>query len=156
MPLGFLLRCVDLAHMPLPSWFCQPRNPTPPPTPPPTPSLPLDTLPPTPTLPTPPRMEHHPMPHYVYILRCADNSYYIGQTQNPSTRVAGHNQGHGPNRTRHRRPVTLVHVETYPSAAEAFHRERQLKRWSRAKKEALINNDLQELKALSKSSSRPS
>jgi putative endonuclease len=88
----------------------------------------------------------------MYILRCADGSYYIGSTANLEKRVKRHNQGKATHYTAKRRPVQLVYHEKFKNLDEAVDRERQIKGWSRAKKEALINNDLKTLKELSKGS----
>jgi len=77
---------------------------------------------------------------YVYIVRCADNSLYIGETSDVARRVASHNAGTAAF-TSSRRPVRLVYVESVHARAVALKRERQLKRWTRAKKEALIAGD---------------
>ena len=75
----------------------------------------------------------------VYILRCSDGSYYTGLTkQQIEARVWEHNEGIYDGYTRKRRPVELVFTETYDRITEAIDRERQIKGWSRAKKEALI------------------
>lgn len=79
---------------------------------------------------------------YVYILRCADDSYYVGLTHNLETRVAQHREGIGSSYTSKRRPVALVYWERLASRRAATNRERQLKRWTRQKKEALISGDL--------------
>ena len=88
---------------------------------------------------------------YVYILRCADGRYYVGHTENVPERVRAHNHGKAATFTRLRRPVTLVHSEAAPTEPDAMRRERQFKKWSRAKKEALIAGDLDLLRSLSKS-----
>jgi predicted GIY-YIG superfamily endonuclease len=88
---------------------------------------------------------------YTYILKCADNSYYIGHTEDLANRVERHNSGQGSAHTAARLPVHLVHSEIFQSRAEAMKREAQIKKWSRAKKEALINIDTSSLKSLSKS-----
>ena len=75
---------------------------------------------------------------YVYILECADGSYYVGSTTNLETRLAQHNTGYYGGCTAQRRPVELVWSAEFPTEHEAFLRERQIKGWSRAKKEALI------------------
>ena len=85
---------------------------------------------------------------YVYILRCADDSLYIGETDRPSSRLARHNDGRGCVFTASRLPVNLVYSEEYATHDEALQRERQLKRWTRAKKEALIAGDRPLLKRL--------
>ena len=75
----------------------------------------------------------------IYILRCSDGSYYTGLTkQEIEARVWEHNAGIYDGYTRKRRPVELVFTETYDRITEAIDRERQIKGWSRAKKEALI------------------
>lgn len=76
---------------------------------------------------------------WMYILRCADGSYYGGSTVNLELRLAEHEQGLGSNHTARRRPVTLVHATEFAGVQEAYEREGQVKHWSRAKKEALIN-----------------
>lgn len=95
---------------------------------------------------------------FVYILRCADGAYYVGSYKGDdvATRVAQHNAGQNPKAwTFKRRPVELVWSAHFERIDEAFVFERQIKRWSRSKKEALINGDLQELKRLSASRSAP-
>jgi putative endonuclease len=74
---------------------------------------------------------------FVYILRCADDSFYVGETRDVARRVAKHNEGSAAAHTARRRPVRLVHVEQYSTREECLKRERQLKGWRRAKKEAL-------------------
>jgi putative endonuclease len=88
--------------------------------------------------------------YYVYVLRCADDSLYVGSSQNRDDRVKDHNEGRGAAYTFKHGPVHLVYCETFRLEREALTRERQLKRWSRAKKEALIAGDLEKLKYLSK------
>jgi predicted GIY-YIG superfamily endonuclease len=80
---------------------------------------------------------------FVYIPRCADGSYYIGHTADLATRERTHNEGHGAPFTPARRPVVAVYAEQWPSEAAAIHRERPLKRWSAAKKKALIAGQAQ-------------
>lgn len=86
------------------------------------------------------RWHRRPM-SFTYILRCADDTLYIGHTDDLVTREVTHNEGRGAAYTSTRRPVKMVYAEQHPSAASAIARERQLKRWSRAKKEALIRCD---------------
>jgi len=88
--------------------------------------------------------------YYVYILRCSDGSLYIGHTANLDSRLQAHNTGLGAAHTFRRRPVTLTYSEPHSTRVAAIHRERQLKRWTRKKKEALIRGDFEGLKALSK------
>ncbi len=87
---------------------------------------------------------------YVYILRCSDGSYYVGSTDDVQQRIAAHNAGRGPSYTSRRRPVRLIYSESYDNKSSAVRRERQVKRWSRAKKEALISGNVEDLKRLSK------
>jgi predicted GIY-YIG superfamily endonuclease len=88
--------------------------------------------------------------HYVYILRCADGVLYIGETHDVEWRIDRHNDGSACRFTRGRGPVELVYSEPHADRPAALRRERQLKRWSRAKKEALIAGDLARLKKLSR------
>jgi predicted GIY-YIG superfamily endonuclease len=87
---------------------------------------------------------------FVYILRCGDKTLYVGHTENLAAREASHNQGGGATYTAARRPVKIVYSEAHASMESAVRRERQLKRWSAQKKEALIAADLTTLKSLSK------
>jgi len=84
----------------------------------------------------------------VYILRCADGSYYVGTCTNLRERIEKHQDGSASSHTRSRRPVSLAYSEAFTSAEAARARERQIKRWSRAKKEALIAGNLALLKQL--------
>jgi len=82
------------------------------------------------------------MEFYVYILECADGSYYTGMTSDMALRLDAHNEG--AIRTAYtysRRPVKLVWAEGFESHDDAFHAEHQIKGWSRKKKQALIEND---------------
>lgn len=81
------------------------------------------------------------MPFFVYFLRCADGSYYVGHTDDLESRINQHDSGLYAGYTRSRLPVTLVYSQLFPTRLEALAAERQIKRWSRAKKEALIAND---------------
>lgn len=85
---------------------------------------------------------------YVYILRCVDDSLYIGETNDVDLRVIRHNEGRASSFTAARRPVLLAYCESHPNRVTALARERQLKRWTRAKKEALVAGDLAALKKL--------
>ncbi len=86
----------------------------------------------------------------VYIVQCADGSYYTGLTkQEIEARLWEHNEGIYCGYTSIRRPVKLVFTETYDRITEAIARERQIKGWSRAKKEALIALDYEALPELS-------
>jgi putative endonuclease len=88
---------------------------------------------------------------FVYILRCADESFYVGITQDLDARLKAHNDGRGATYTFKRRPVSLVYSERYESDTQGVARERQLKRWSHSKKQALMSANLQKLKYLSTS-----
>jgi tRNA/rRNA methyltransferase len=90
------------------------------------------------------------MSFYVYILRCADGSYYVGHTDDLERRLAAHQNGEISGYTSSRRPVELVFAEEFASRDEAFLRERQIKGWSRRKKEALIRRDWNTLGRLSR------
>ena len=87
---------------------------------------------------------------YVYILTCSDGSYYIGHTNDIEQRVERHNQGRGSSWTAKRLPVTLAYFEEFVTKEEAVRRETQLKKWSHSKKKALIEQDFQALRLLSK------
>jgi putative endonuclease len=88
------------------------------------------------------------MDAYMYILKCADGTYYTGSTKKLVERIHQHKSGNGSNYTRDRLPVILVYLEYYPRIEDAFLREKQVQRWSAAKKEALIKRDIQRLKEL--------
>ncbi len=89
---------------------------------------------------------------YVYMLRCADGSFYVGSTTGTdlSRRVDQHNAGTYPGYTSSRRPVILVWPQHFDRITDAIETERQLKGWSRAKKKALINSDWRNVAALSR------
>lgn len=78
------------------------------------------------------------MKGWIYILECADGSYYTGSTNNLKLRVAQHQRGEGANHTKKRLPVKLVYWEEYERVDQAFRREKQVQGWTREKKEALI------------------
>lgn len=75
---------------------------------------------------------------YMYILECADGSYYTGSTNNLELRLAQHHAGEGANHTKKRLPVQLIYFEEFQRIDEAFNREKQVQGWSRSKKVALI------------------
>ena len=81
------------------------------------------------------------MTFYAYILRCADDSYYTGHTDDLDRRIAEHQSGLQPGYTQNRRPIELMWSESFPTREEALAAESQVKNWSRAKKEALIAGD---------------
>ena len=93
---------------------------------------------------------------YLYILKCSDGSYYTGTTKNPEKRLYQHNNGLGGDYTKKRLPVKLVFSEGFEKYYDAFKAERQIKGWSRKKKEALINGDFDELVRLSNLKKHPS
>ena len=88
------------------------------------------------------------MKGYFYILRCSDGRYYAGSTTNLEARIATHRAGEGGDFTARRLPVEVVYAEEFASLHDAFLVERQVKGWSRAKKEALIRRDYESLPAL--------
>lgn len=90
------------------------------------------------------------MPFYIYILRCADGSYYTGHTEDLEKRIDEHHMGAIPGYTQKRLPVELVFTDEFPSREDALDREKQIKGWSRSKKEALIAGDWERLVELSK------
>ena len=85
---------------------------------------------------------------FVYILRWADGALYIGETSDIAARVAKHNEGGASAFTAKRRPVVLAYSEQHPNRNTALARERQVKRWTRRKKDALVAGDLKLLKRL--------
>jgi len=85
---------------------------------------------------------------YAYMLRCADGHYYVGHTDDLDVRIAQHQASAIPGYTQKRRPVVLVWSERFPERDQAFAAERQIKGWSRAKKEALIRGDWEALRTL--------
>ncbi len=90
------------------------------------------------------------MKGWMYILKCADGSYYTGSTNNLKLRFAQHQAGEGANHTRKRLPVKLLYFEEYDRIDEAFYREKQVQGWSRKKKEALIQGMPERLHELAK------
>ena len=87
----------------------------------------------------------------MYVLRCSDDSYYTGTARlGLDLRIAEHNAETYDGYTAKRRPVTLVYAEWFDQITDAIAAERQVKGWSRAKKEALIRGDFDQLRELSK------
>jgi putative endonuclease len=85
----------------------------------------------------------------VYILECSDNSYYVGITNQLHRRLNEHNEGEDITAyTYNRRPVCVVWSNTFASCNEAIIWEKKLKKWTRKKKEALINGDFKGLHRL--------
>ena len=92
---------------------------------------------------------------YMYILQCSDGSFYTGSTKNLQRRLIEHREDKGAKHTTLHSPVKLIYYETFSRIDEAFNREKQIQKWSRAKKVALINNDIERLKQLSTSKNNP-
>ena len=79
---------------------------------------------------------------FVYILKCADGSYYTGSTGDLETRITQHQTGYfEKSYTSSRLPVELLWYQEFPTMHDAFMSERQIKGWTRAKQEALIRGD---------------
>lgn len=87
--------------------------------------------------------------YYVYILKCSDNSYYTGFTNNIERRFSEHNYGLNKEcYTYDKRPVELVFCAEFNDVNQAIAFEKQVKGWSRKKKEAIINDKWEDLKKL--------
>ncbi len=91
------------------------------------------------------------MPAWTYILRLKSGGLYIGSTADLQRRYAEHRSGNACRTTKLDPPEKLAHAELFSNLAAARKREQQLKRWTRAKKEALINGDKEALRSLSRS-----
>ncbi len=94
------------------------------------------------------------MSFWIYILRCADDSYYTGHTDNLEKRLAEHQSGICDGYTSARLPVTLVFSQEFSIRLEALACERQIKGWSRKKKEAMIRGDWAEVSHLARSKNK--
>lgn len=93
--------------------------------------------------------------YFVYMLRCADGTFYVGVALDPSLRLGEHRQGLDPFAyTYRRRPVELVWAESFQDYEEALAAERQIKGWSHAKKAALIEGGLDAVHAIVKQQRR--
>ena len=90
------------------------------------------------------------MSFWIYILRCADQSYYTGHTDNFEKRIAEHESGEIEGYASTRLPVRLVFSEQFPTREEALACERQIKGWSRKKKEALMRGDWAKIRRLAR------
>lgn len=77
----------------------------------------------------------------LYILKCRDNTYYIGTSNNLERRLQEHRDGIGCDYTAKRLPIELLFIETFETENAAYNAEQQLKGWSRKKKEAYMKND---------------
>ncbi|MFN7915242.1 MAG: GIY-YIG nuclease family protein [Vicinamibacterales bacterium] len=91
---------------------------------------------------------------WVYLLECADHSLYVGATADLAGRLADHQAGRGGAFTSRRRPVLLVHSEEFTELTAAFQRERQIKKWTTKKKQALIRGDIAALRRLARRTPR--
>jgi predicted GIY-YIG superfamily endonuclease len=87
---------------------------------------------------------------WMYILKCADSSYYVGSTKNLDLRISQHQSGKGSRYTSGRLPVEFVYGEKYDRVADAYAREKQVQNWGRAKREALIAGKPELLSVLAK------
>jgi predicted GIY-YIG superfamily endonuclease len=94
-------------------------------------------------------------PFFVYMLRCRNGSYYVGSTDDLETRVSQHQHGTFDGHTARLRPVQHVWSTEASSRKEALGLELRIKRWSRAKKEALIAGDWEALKRAARGKDRP-
>jgi len=90
------------------------------------------------------------MKGYTYILLCSNGTYYTGSTTNLEQRYQQHVNGNGSNHTRKHLPIKILYYEEYDRIDFAFQREKQIQGWSRKKKEALMNNSIEELICYSK------
>lgn len=90
------------------------------------------------------------MKGWTYILECSDGSYYVGSTDNLTRRLAEHQAGIGSKYTSRRLPVKLKFSKEFDRIDEAFYYEHKIKKWSRAKKEALIEGRYHDLPKLAK------
>ncbi len=95
------------------------------------------------------------MTAYMYILECADGSFYVGSTRDVAARFDQHNSGLGAEYTRTRRPVELVYAAEFETIQEAYAAERKVHGWGRAKRRALIAGRFDLLHTLSKRGFRP-
>lgn len=86
----------------------------------------------------------------MYILKCADASYYVGSTRNLERRLEEHAIGAVHSYTSTRLPVTLVYAEEFSYIHDAYAREKQVQGWSRAKRRALIEGRISTLPVLSR------
>ncbi|MDW5288737.1 GIY-YIG nuclease family protein [Formosa sp. PL04] len=89
------------------------------------------------------------MPGYLYILQCSNGTYYTGSTKNLEKRLSEHQSGKGANYTKMRLPVNLVFQAYFLNIEDAFYYEMKIKKWSHAKKKAMIDNNWELLPKLS-------
>jgi predicted GIY-YIG superfamily endonuclease len=90
------------------------------------------------------------MPHLVYILEMLTGHLYVGSTSNLKRRLLDHAKGFGHMTTRLGGYKRLVYTESFPDRLSAIRREHQIKGWTKAKKLALANDNLTELKKLAR------
>lgn len=90
------------------------------------------------------------MKGWMYILKCSNNKFYTGSTKNIDVRLNQHQSGLGSKFTKAHLPVELVYFEEFDYISKAFYREKQIQNWSHQKKMALIEGDIEKLKALSR------
>ncbi|TDB65945.1 GIY-YIG nuclease family protein [Arundinibacter roseus] len=95
--------------------------------------------------------------YFVYILKCSDDSYYTGITNDLERRFFEHQTGLNPNSYTHsRRPLELVFHLEFQDVNQAIAFEKQVKGWNRKKKEAIINNHWDQLKPLAECKNKTS
>ena len=87
---------------------------------------------------------------WMYILECADGSYYVGSTKDLERRIHQHNEGTGAKYTARRHPVKLVFSAEFSNVADAYAAEKQVQGWGRKKREALIRGDYEALPGLAR------
>ncbi len=87
---------------------------------------------------------------WMYILECADGSYYVGSTRDLERRLSEHNLGKGAKYTIKRRPVKLVFSAQFDQVSDAYAAEKKVQGWGRAKREALIRGEYEALPGLAR------
>ena len=95
------------------------------------------------------------MSFWAYMLRCADDSYYVGQTDNLENRIDAHIASEPTCYTTTGRPVSLVWSQEFATREESIAAEQQMKGWSRKKKQALIRDDWKEIERLAWGTKNP-
>lgn len=78
--------------------------------------------------------------YYLYMLRLSDNSLYCGITKDVDRRLREHKQGRGSKYVKGRLPLNLVYTEKHENRRKAMQREMEIKKWSKKKKEKLVEN----------------
>jgi putative endonuclease len=79
------------------------------------------------------------MPFFCYMVECVDGTFYTGWSTDPERREKTHNAGQGAKYTRMRRPLKLIYIEELPDKSSALKREREIKKFSRKRKEKLAS-----------------